>query len=668
MTFSFAHPAILILLLVLPVFAVFKLLRDRGGRRRMEGLVARRLVPGLVVDQRPLLGWVLFLTELVALGSFIVALAQPRYGFRESEMESRGRTIMLAVDTSRSMLAQDLLPSRLQRALLAAHDLVLALPEDRIGVIAFAGRAFVQAPLTIDHEAVLETLSQLDAGIIPRGGTNISEAIKLAVESFDKAESANHALIVFTDGDELEGDALNAAREAANKNVMIITVGVGSAMGGVIPDSKQRSGNRYVLDGAGKVVRTRLDSRRLEELARATRGLYLRLDSGGVAGVLVKKALENLDQASMTSERTSREPIERYRWPLAFGVVLLLGSWVGMLGMNRFQGKRRYATEIPAVRSTTTLIIIGIISLVTSFAAPDAVAAPDERNLQEKVGRLSRLLAVMPEGRKSNEWRFARGAAAFRLGDFDRAIEDFGQALLDEDRQMQEQAHYNLGNAIAQKASFLKDEPELVSTNLENAIEHYDAALELNANNANAEFNRDAIKAFLKQVLKKMKQQKSEDGDPMQSEGGGDSEQQSQSPSDGEQGDEGQQNPGENPGEGQPGQQPGDQSGQPGEGQQGSGEGGEQETPEGNGGDEDGDEGGGDDSKLDGELTANKPDGQNGDRNGQGQRRGGSDKKDPRTGFSPSEARQLLRALSDEDRKVRPIVGKSVPEGDYKDW
>lgn len=667
-TISFAQPVVLLLLLALPFLAALKWWSNRRARARTRKIVAAKLLPDLVKGKRPALSGALFALELAAIACFIVALARPRYGFLEREIEGEGRSLMIAVDTSRSMLSEDLAPNRLQRALLAARDLVLALPNDRIGVIAFAGRAFVQAPLTIDHSAVLETLGQLDTSVIPRGGTNISEAIEQAIETFDKVESANHALVIFTDGDELEGDALETARKASENNVMIITIGVGTRAGGLIPDQRNRGGNGYVTDGEGNVVRTRLNGERLEQLARTTRGLYLRLDSGEVAGALVKKSLENLDKVALTSQRKTKEPIERYRWPLVAGVLLLTASWVGMLGKIRFA--RPVSMEKSAASASLGILLFVVSGTVSTVDAGlfelDPYAALANGENAAAIELFSRKLAREPKSRFVEEWTFARGTAAFRDGDFDLAIQDFGQALLSSDRGMQEQAHYNLGNAIARKASLRVDEeePDGMLEDISDAIEHYDAALALNEANADAAANREALRIFIEQLEEARKEAPTEDGESQDSQDGeGNSEGQKGQPGDGD-----PSNSAEGSDEGEKGQSNEDGNGN-GDSEGNSDQGGEKNEEDGMQGDGEDDEQGGDDSKLDGELKPVKEEGNDGGKS-DGKNAGGegNNRKDPRTGFSPSEARQLLRALADEDRKLRPIYGKPRREGDYKDW
>src|SRR6266436_3708921 len=203
-----------------------------------------------------------FALQLLGLIFAIVALAQPRWGYTFQNVQRKGLDLLIAVDTSRSMLSNDVQPNRLERVKLAAQDLIEESQGDRIGLIAFAGRAFVQAPLTIDYDAVIESINGLDTKTIPEGGTNISEAIALATRTFGKSATGNRALILFTDGEELTGDAVKAAKDAADAGVRIFTIGVGTPEGSLIPVNDDNGNTSFVKDSRGQVVKSKLDENR----------------------------------------------------------------------------------------------------------------------------------------------------------------------------------------------------------------------------------------------------------------------------------------------------------------------------------------------------------------------------------------------------------------------
>src|SRR6059036_856874 len=239
---------------------------ERGALRRLQEFVSARLLPqlaGTVNRPRRILRFAL---QLLGLALAIVSLAQPRWGYTFEDVKRKGLDLLIAVDTSRSMLSNDVQPTRLDRVKLAVQDLINELQGDRVGLIAFAGRAFLQAPLTIDYDAVIEAVNDLDTKTIPEGGTNISSAITLATQSFGKSAVGNRALIIFTDGEELSGDAVKTAKEAVDAGVRIFTVGVGTAQGSLIPIATEGGGTGFVKDDNGQVVKSKLDEKRLKEI------------------------------------------------------------------------------------------------------------------------------------------------------------------------------------------------------------------------------------------------------------------------------------------------------------------------------------------------------------------------------------------------------------------
>jgi Ca-activated chloride channel family protein len=262
---------------------------------------------------------------LCGLSFVIVSLAQPRWGFTWEARPIRAADVLIAIDVSRSMLSNDVNPNRLERAKLAAQDLVNRLDGHRVGIIAFAGTPFLQAPLTLDHNAVMDCIQDLDTTIITRGGTNIADAIRYAVRPFGQGDKENRALILFTDGEELEGDTVRAAREQS-AIMRIFTVGVGSKEGSLIPIRDSDGNTTFVKDTEGSVVKSRLDEERLREIAETTGGFYLHLQRGTAdMDELVRRGITQLKDKEGT-ERMSREPIERYQWPLSVGIVLIAAT------------------------------------------------------------------------------------------------------------------------------------------------------------------------------------------------------------------------------------------------------------------------------------------------------------------------------------------------------
>src|SRR5256714_12235280 len=228
---NFGAPIWLWALGFLPLLVLLYAWAERRSAIKLREFVSPRLLPQLAGNVNRVRRAIRFAFVLLALALAIIALAKPRWGYTYEDVKRRGLDLLFAVDTSRSMLSNDVAPNRLERVKLAVQDLITELQGDRVGLIAFAGPAFLQAPLTIDYDAAVESINDLDTKTIPEGGTNISEAIALATQTFGKSAMGNRALIIFTDGEELSGDAVSGAKKAADAGVRIFTVGVGTGQG-----------------------------------------------------------------------------------------------------------------------------------------------------------------------------------------------------------------------------------------------------------------------------------------------------------------------------------------------------------------------------------------------------------------------------------------------------
>src|ERR1051326_5553535 len=342
---SFGAPEWLWGLLLVPLLIALFLREENRGLERLQQFVSPRLLPqlsGTVNRPRRIMRFGL---QLLGLALAIVSLAQPRWGYTFEDVKRKGLDLLIAVDTSRSMLSNDVQPSRLERVKLAIQDLIDELQGDRVGLIAFAGRSFLQAPLTIDYDAVIEAVNDLDTKTIPEGGTNISSAITLATQSFGKSAMGNRALIIFTDGEELSGDAVKTAKAAADAGVRIFTVGVGTPQGSLIPITTDSGETSFVKDSEGKVVKSKLDDKRLREVAEATGGFYLHLENGPRTMQQIQTEGLAKMQAAEMDVRLSRRPIERYEWPLGAALIALALS---ILIPERRRGRVRAHIPAPA--------------------------------------------------------------------------------------------------------------------------------------------------------------------------------------------------------------------------------------------------------------------------------------------------------------------------------
>ena len=260
---------------------------------------------------------------VIAIFFSIFSMARPQWGFEWEEAKRPGLDMLIAIDVSKSMLAADVKPNRLERSKFAVKDLIKKLNGDRIGLIAFAGTSFLQCPLTIDYNGFLLTLDDLSIGTIPRGGTNIASAIREAMNVFSGGDKKYKVLVIITDGESFEGDALAAAKEAGALGIKIYCVGVGTTEGDLIPGTGEYGQRGYLSDRSGNVIKTKLDEDILKTIAISTGGSYVRATQAefGLA-LLYDKSISKLEKRDMESKMRKRYK-ERFQYFLGFAALLL---------------------------------------------------------------------------------------------------------------------------------------------------------------------------------------------------------------------------------------------------------------------------------------------------------------------------------------------------------
>jgi len=481
------------LLILLPVLWVFL-----DAARRREALLARILAPRL---QQSLAGQVSHIKRnlriaslLLAIACAIIGLAKPRYGSLDQEIKSRGRDVIIAIDTSRSMLSTDAAPTRLGRAKLIAQDLLDLLRGDRVGLIAFAGTAFLQAPLTLDKGAVLTSIDDLDTNTIPKGGTDIAEAIRLAIAAFGKGETMSRALVLMTDGEELDESGVEAAKEAEAAGIRIFTIGFGSASGSLIPIKTPEGKNDFVRDENARPVNSKLDAVRLTEIAQATGGFYLPYGQDA-ASIIYQKGIVPMQQEE-TGVLSAHKPIERYVWPVS-AALLLLALW-SLMGEGRRQG------TLPLAGIATLLFILGSGSL---RSAPSGINDYQRGNYQ---GALSDFEKRLRSGENAPAIRFDAGAAAYKAGDFKKAADYFSAAMTSSDPKIRDAATYNLANSLVRSGEGA-EEKEAKLSDWNNALQHYETVLKDRPSDAKAKENRDIVRKLIADLNKKEPPQKQQD-------------------------------------------------------------------------------------------------------------------------------------------------------------
>ncbi|MFA6111120.1 MAG: VWA domain-containing protein [Candidatus Latescibacterota bacterium] len=320
----FGYLASFWLLLLLPLLGVFLVwamaVRRRVLARFADPAMVTRLTRNLSPGRRYLKAALLWTGVLF----LVLALTGPRFGARTVVTEQRGVDLVVALDVSRSMLAEDVKPSRLARARDQIGDLLDRLEDDRVGLVLFAGQAFVQCPLTTDHGAVRLFLDLADVTAVPSQGTAIGDAIRVATRCFDPEDREHRVLVLFSDGEDHVGNPVEAARAAAAEGVRILTVGLGTPTGELIPEPGP-NGAEYHKDRRGNYVKTRMDERTLEEVARVADGVYYRSTLAGRELDELRDQVSGMGQRSRGTTRFTQYE-ERFQVPLLIALLCFLAE------------------------------------------------------------------------------------------------------------------------------------------------------------------------------------------------------------------------------------------------------------------------------------------------------------------------------------------------------
>jgi Ca-activated chloride channel family protein len=268
---QFAQSQYLLLILLIPVFFLLQSLVFRFRTRRIRKFGDEQLVRQLMPSYSRTRTWVRLVLFSIGFFFFAIGLSRPQIGAKLTEHETKGAEIMIVLDVSNSMLAEDYSPNRLERAKLAISRLVDKLRDDRIGLIVFAGNSFVQLPITTDYVSAKMFLGSISTDSVPIQGTAIGDAINTAIRSFSAQSEKSRAIIIITDGENHEDDPVAAATQAAEMGIRVFTIGVGSPEGKPIPMDGE-----LLKDKDGNIVVTRLDESILQEVAKAGKGVYVR--------------------------------------------------------------------------------------------------------------------------------------------------------------------------------------------------------------------------------------------------------------------------------------------------------------------------------------------------------------------------------------------------------
>ena len=488
--------------------------RENARTRFVDASMGDRMLPPMSQSRF----WSKLVLQEIAIVTGLLALAQPQFGEQVEQVVPRGSDLYVMIDVSRSMLATDVPPSRLERAKADVLSLVNQLDGERIGLIAFAGQAVVKCPLTVDYDSFRRSLNELDPNSAPRGGTAIGDAIRKSLEVFQANAQRDQAILLITDGDDQQSYPLEAAAAAAERKVAIFSVGLGdSTTGARIP---QRSSQGKEVAGAfveyeGQQVWSKLDGSLLQELALKTSGVYV------PAGTKTYDLGELYNQHLQGRRGDESESQTRVRKSERFQVFLLISLFALLadLCLSRY----RVTRKAPAVRK---IALASCLSLVACMARP--VTANDEANKvdpQRKVAEglkhfadqqfaeAQTAFSLASEKLKAEKSKqasiaaFDEACALHRKGDFDAAKDRYLQAGLSQDRALSTSAHFNLAMMASEQARVLAgDSPETVPTEkrteildkLKQSIGSYRHCLEINPKHIPSRKNLELVRQWIK--------------------------------------------------------------------------------------------------------------------------------------------------------------------------
>ena len=429
-----------------------------------------------------------------------IAFARPQWGTSKRMNTPKGIDLLIAVDVSKSMLARDIKPNRLERVKLSISNLIGGLKGDRVGLIAFAGSAFLQCPLTLDHQAFIKTLKNLEIGTIKRGGTNLAAPINEAARSFSD-DDRDKFLILVSDGEDLEGEGLKRAKEANKEGIKIFTIGIGSEEGARIPtDSINSPARNFLLNPEGKTVISRLDEPSLRAISNETNAQYFPIGSTGQGFISVFKLLKSVGEKKVREEISTEIPIERFQPFLLVAILLLLLE------------KLTPSTASHLAKSANIIVAIALILLGGCLKQDNVKRAEDaiERGDWNAAARFYDLeYNSSSEQSTSSQTKMMlnAGLAHSKAGNNNAAMEKLEKTvdLSIDFPNLQSKALNELGNLYYNKTNNWLDQQNVMKArqSWKKAIEYYESAFEIDGNSKASE-NLESLKNQIENRINKM--------------------------------------------------------------------------------------------------------------------------------------------------------------------
>lgn len=323
--FKFAHPEYLFLLIAVPILIGVFIYNSYQRRKKLKLFGNPELLAELMPNVSYFRPQLKFYLQLAAIVLLIIVLAQPQFGTKPETAKRKGIEVMIALDVSNSMMSQDITPNRLENAKQVLAKLVDNMSEDKIGLIVFAGDAYTQLPITVDYVSAKMFFSSINTNMVPRQGTAIGSAIDLAIKSFGTKDKAGRAIIVITDGENHEDDAIGAAKLATNNDIAVHVIGMGTPEGAPIPVPGTMS---FWKDKDGNVVVTKLNEQMCKDIAASGKGVYVRADNSNTAYKVIERELDKLAKTDIKTTNFAEYNEQFQSFALLALIILIIDFFV----------------------------------------------------------------------------------------------------------------------------------------------------------------------------------------------------------------------------------------------------------------------------------------------------------------------------------------------------